>query len=386
MNRETELQLIDELLRIKAAKSFYLDEAVTRSPVDHYTSQTRFDLEREKIFRRRPLAVAHCSELDQPGAFLRRDIAGLPALITRDKSGQVHAFLNACRHRGMRLVEDESGCKQRFTCPYHAWTYANTGDLLAAPHFADGFSGLDKRELGLTRLPCDERFGLIWVTADRDGAIDIDAHIGDLSTELDALQLDDMIVAHQDVPEHAANWKILFEGGIEAYHFKVAHRSTIGPFFEDNLSSYRMFGSHMRSILMRSSMAKLDPARRDTWRLREHAQVLYSLFPTTSLLVQSDHISWIQSEPIAPGRTRMRLSTLVPRHEADKTEHWKRNHDITRQTLDEDFVIGERIQSTLLSGANEYMLFGRFEGGLDAFNRVIEQHLAASGPDAKAAA
>ncbi len=50
MDRDTELQLIDELLSIKAQKTFYLDEAVARSPVEHYTSQTRFDLERERIF------------------------------------------------------------------------------------------------------------------------------------------------------------------------------------------------------------------------------------------------------------------------------------------------------------------------------------------------
>ena len=122
MERETELQLIDELLGIKAQKTFFLDESVARSPVEHYTSQDRFDLERAKIFRKRPMIVAHVSELDQPGDFLRREVAGLPVLLTRDKAGQVNAFLNACRHRGTRLVDDESGCKHRFTCPYHAWT------------------------------------------------------------------------------------------------------------------------------------------------------------------------------------------------------------------------------------------------------------------------
>ena len=117
MDRVTELQLIDELLALKADGAFYLDEAVARSPVAHYTSSDRFDREREQIFRKQPLCVAHTSELANPGDFVRRDVAGLPALITRDKSGTVNAFLNACRHRGTRLVEDESGCKHRITCP-----------------------------------------------------------------------------------------------------------------------------------------------------------------------------------------------------------------------------------------------------------------------------
>ncbi len=375
MDRRTELQLIDELLALKNDGAFFLDEAVTRSPVAHYTSQERFARERDQIFRKRPLCVAHASELAGPGDFVRRDVAGLPALITRDKSGAVNAFLNACRHRGTRLVEDESGCKHRFTCPYHAWTYANNGDLIAAPHFDQGFTGLDKTDLGLARLPCQERFGFIWVGAAPDTPLELESFFDGLAQELDALRMDDMIVAHQDLLEHDANWKILVEGGIEAYHFKVAHRTTIGPHFEDNLSSYRMFGVHMRSILMRTSMARLAPDTRETWRLRDHAQVLYTLFPGTSLLVQSDHISWIQSEPIGPDKTRLRLSTLVPKPESNKTDHWELNHHITRTTLDEDFVIGERMQATLLSGANQNMLFGRFEGALDAFNQTVETHL-----------
>ena len=36
-----------------------------------------------------------------------------------------------------------------------------------------------------------------------------------------------------------ANWKLLVEGGLEAYHFKVAHRNTIGPYFSDNQSTTR---------------------------------------------------------------------------------------------------------------------------------------------------
>lgn len=384
MNRDTELQLIDELLDIKAAKSFYLDEAVTRNPVEHYLSEDRFQLERDRIFKQMPMVAAHSSEMASPGDFLRREVAGLPVLLARDKSGAVHAFLNACRHRGTRLVDDEKGCKHRFSCPYHAWTYANSGQLIAAPHFEQGFDGLEKADLGLIELLCEERFGFIWVSATGEGP-SLDDHLGEMAAELDALQIDDMVVVHQDAPVHKANWKILVEGGIEAYHFKVAHRSTIGPHFEDNLSSYRMLGAHMRSILMRTSMAKLSPETRDTWRLRDHAQVLYTLFPNTALLVQSDHIAWINQEALSAGETRVRMSTLVPKSEADRADHWQRNHDITRVTLDEDFAIGESIQSTLASGANQNMLFGRFEGALDAFNQVVEAYLQDPSPHAVAA-
>lgn len=375
MDRRTELELMDELLALKAKKSHFLDEAVSRNSVEHYQNEEHFLLERKHIFLKTPMITAHVSELAAPGDFLRREVAGRPILLTRDKSGQVNAFLNVCRHRGTRLVEDESGCKRRFSCPYHAWTYANTGELIAAPHFDEGFEGLDKSELGLKRLPCQERYGFIWVIAESDQSADFDTHFEEIGPDLEALAIDQMVVAHQDAPIHDANWKILVEGGIEAYHFKVAHRKTIGPHFEDNLSSYRLLGPHMRSILMRTSMAKLDPSSREKWRLRDHAQVLYTLFPNTALLVQQDHIAWINQEAISAGKTRVRLSTLVPKTDANKTEHWQRNHEITRTTLDEDFVIGESIQASLASGANDKLIFGRFEGALDAFNQIVQSRL-----------
>ena len=379
MDRAVELELVDELLSLKEGKGAYLDDAVGHNPVAHYTSEQRFSEEREHIFSVVPTAAAHVSEMPSPGDFLRREIAGQPVLLTRDKEGKANAFLNVCRHRGTRLVDAKKGCQHRFSCPYHAWPYSSVGDLIAAPHFKTGFTGHDKSTLGLKRLDCQERFGFVWVTLNPDASHPVEDHFRGLSADLDALQLDDLVIAHQDTHTRHANWKILVEGGIEAYHFKIAHRSTIGPHFEDNLSSYQRFGSHIRSILPRTSLSTLPKAEQGNWRLRDHAQILYTLFPSTQLLVQQDHVVWLTEEPVSPDQTRLRLSTLVPKHAADQGDHWAQNHHITLTTLDEDFVIGESIQSTLSSGANEDMLFGRFEGALNVFNQTIAAHLPTSG-------
>ena len=89
----------------------------------------------------------------------------------------------------------------------------------------------------------------------------------------------DYQVLHAEEQLRAVNWKILVEGGIEAYHFRVAHRNTIAPYFFDNLSTYRCFGPHMRSILAEKTLTDLAEQPVDSWRLRDHAQVLYSIFP-----------------------------------------------------------------------------------------------------------
>ena len=125
----------------------------------------------------------------------------------------------------------------------------------------------------------------------------------------------------------------------------------------------------------------------DNRSLRRAANLVYSVFPSAQLLVQEDHIVWIQALPLAPDRTRVRLATLVPAEvdpndpgaDAEAARHWRKNHEITARTLAEDFAIGESIQRGLSSGANDALRFGRFEGALDRFNRVVEEELAAAG-------
>lgn len=371
MNRQTELALLDELLDLCHQQGHYLDDAACENPALEYTSSERFIAEQEMIFRCLPSPLVHVSELDTPNSFIQRRLAGRPVLVTRDSDGGVHAFLNVCRHRGATLVKKGSGCKTRFTCPYHAWTYANTGELVSAPHFDAGFPDLEKHTLGLTALPCLERHGFIWVIAEPTAVTDIAEYLAAIDEDLASLALDHAIVAVETEQTRQANWKLLVEGGLEAYHFKVAHRDTIGPLFQNNLSSYQQLGNHFRSILPRTSLNNLPDIDRKQWRLRDVANVLYSLFPNNQLLVQQDHVVWISQEPTARNSTQLRLVTLAPKSRSGEAAYWRRNHTITETTLNEDFDLGEDLQMGLDSGATERMLFGRFEGALTRFNRQV---------------
>ena len=375
MERATELALIDELRDLDAAGEKFLDETVAASPVDRYTSAERFALERERLFARVPAIVATSAELDGPGAFLRVELAGRALLLTRDREGAVHAFANACRHRGARLVDDASGCRHRFSCPYHAWTYSNAGDLLAVPHEAAGFPGLDKATRGLRRYGCTERDGLIWVSLAGPDAPDVEHWLAGLAPDLAQYDLGSLAPFAVEDLDLAVNWKILVEGGIEAYHFKVAHRKTIAPLFLDNLSSYQSFGPHLRSVLPRTTLTELAPEARDGWDLRAHANLVYTVLGTTQFLVQEDHVVRIQLEPLAADRTRARLATLVPVDHPAPEHYWQRHHDFTLTTLREDFALGEGIQAGLAQ-AEEPLLFGRYEGALDAFNRAVDDCIA----------
>lgn len=378
MRRETEIELAGELLDLYERKSAFLDDAVSDSPVEHYFDAARFRQERDRIFMTAAQPVVHSSELPNPGSFLRRGFAGLPVLFTRDAEGIAHAFLNVCRHRGTRLVDEESGCKQRFSCPYHAWTWSNRGDLIGVPHEHQGFPNLNREDRRLRRLGCAEAHGWVWVWAQTEAAPDVDDTLDGLAADFAWFGASELTVLHSEEQVRSVNWKILVEGGLEAYHFRVTHRQTIAPYFHDNLSSYTCFGPHLRSILAKRSLTDLANQPAETWRLRDHAQVLYSIFPTNQLLVQSDHVAWIQQEPLSATSTRLRFNTLAPKDRIDSEAdlaHWRKNHKITMDTLTEDFDIGESIQAGLESGANERLTFGRFEGALAVFNTTVSERL-----------
>lgn len=371
MDRQTELALLDELIALREQQGHYLDEASHQNPATDYTDPKRFLAEQKAIFQRLPAPLVHTSELDGPNSFVQRTLAGRAVLVTRDKTGAVHAFLNVCRHRGATLVTESSGCKARFTCPYHAWTYANTGELLSAPHFDAGFDDLEPSILGLRALPFVERHGFIWVAIESSSPEQIVDYLAEIDGDLADLALDESVIAAQTYQSRQANWKILVEGGLEAYHFKVAHKNTIGPYFQNNLSSYQQLGVHFRSILPRNALSDLADVTRDQWQLRNVANILYSLFPNAHLLVQQDHVVWITQEPVSHNSTQLRLITLVPKNRFEETAYWQRNHAITETTLNEDFDLGEDIQRGLDSGATERVLFGRFEGALTRFNRQV---------------
>ena len=95
MDRATEIELLEELVGLRRARAFFVDDEIATSPVARYTSPERFSREREALFRVLPAVVAHSSELSVPDSFLTRDFAGLPLLLTRDGGGALHAFLKS---------------------------------------------------------------------------------------------------------------------------------------------------------------------------------------------------------------------------------------------------------------------------------------------------
>ncbi len=125
-----------------------------------------YDQEQERVFQRCWLFLGHESQLAKPRDFFTTYMGEESVIVVRDTNGQLRAFLNTCRHRGMRVCRADRGNTAAFTCSYHAWTYDTTGALIGVPKFEEAYYGeLDKSAWGLFPVAqVDTYKGLIFGT------------------------------------------------------------------------------------------------------------------------------------------------------------------------------------------------------------------------------
>ena len=389
MNRDIEISLIQQCHEHGKNRTTTASSTESQSDTIRYRSQERFTQEMKELFSRQPIPVLHNSEVSEVNQFRAVQTPMGNLIVSRDKSGQAHIFHNICRHRGATLVHDSESaqCNKLITCPYHAWSYIHAGKLHAVPGQNHCFPNLDKAENSLLEVPSIEKYGFIWACPDLANDYDketttwtkaqaeshLDGKLGSLVPELDWLKLNELSLFKRQTKVWSGNWKLFMEGGIETYHFTYAHKNTIGPAFMNNTAVIDVFDEHLR-VVMPTKMLKQEMAKpKDQQKLRHCAHIVYSIFPSNALLVQHEHIDWISFRPVTHDRTEISVTSLVPSATLDtQREHWQRNHEITTEVLNEDFVLGEGIQNSMSSDMLSNINYGRNEWALKKLNDLID--------------
>ncbi|TDZ44021.1 aromatic ring-hydroxylating oxygenase subunit alpha [Mycobacteroides franklinii] len=209
-----------------------------------YTDPSIFAEELEKIWYRTWVFVGHESEVSEPNDYVRKKLGPQDIIMARDRDGEIRLLLNRCAHRGNQVCDDYQGNSSTFRCPYHGWTFRNTGDLVGFPYFK-GY-GDRKLDLGLGTVPrVDSYGGFVFGSFAADGPSLIE-HLGAAAGEIDRLTRlspEGRVELTAGWLQHRthANWKLLAENETDGYHPQFVHGSifgvtgsTIAPLYSDS--------------------------------------------------------------------------------------------------------------------------------------------------------
>lgn len=194
-----------------------------------YYDERVFAAELERIWYRTWVYVGHESEIPAANDYVTKAIGPTPILMVRDRAGDIRLLLNKCPHRGNQLCAYQKGNRSSFTCPYHSWTFSNSGELMGFA-FPDGYDGLDRKAFGLGRVPRVASYrGFVFGSFAEDGP-SLEEHLGGAKASLDQL-LDNAPTGELDLRagflQHRtkANWKFMLENETDGYHPGFVHAS-----------------------------------------------------------------------------------------------------------------------------------------------------------------
>jgi carnitine monooxygenase subunit len=239
-------------------------------PGNYYWSPDIALRERELVFYRSWLLVGFTHDLKLPGSYFTTKLFDQPILVVRGKDDRLRAFYNVCKHRGHLLLEGK-GKALRIRCPFHAWTYDLTGQLVAAPN-AENVPDFDFAEFQLSEIRVEEVARMVFVNLDPDAKSFAETYPG-LATEFRETVpgFDDLVWVRQDRYDIKANWKAVFDG-LECYHCPYIHPGSMGSKNDRALPSFEStdFEFHARHII-RGNPEIIDSGRGEAFGIAPNA-------------------------------------------------------------------------------------------------------------------
>jgi Rieske 2Fe-2S family protein len=318
-------------------------QAATPLHHDFYCKQDAYQVDLDFIWYRDWLFAGHDCEVRNPGDYFTLQVGDYPVVVVRDRDGSLRAFHNSCRHRGSRIFSSERGSSPRLVCPYHQWTYALDGRLIAARDMGSDF---DRSKFGLKAVHCTSVGGYIWICLAKV-APDFEPIRQHLEPYFAPHQLHQTKVAFVSTTVEAANWKLVWENNRECYHCAANHPELIRTFSEDPAVT-GVNGAHDPNIVGRvahwesiglpsqfkisadgqyrtsrvpliegalaftmSGQAAVKRALSDQIAERDIGSLLLFHYPTTWNHIMGDHAISFRLLPLGPTQTQLTTKWLV---------------------------------------------------------------------------
>lgn len=364
----------EAIRRIPAEKDAVNVPLAATRPNAIFTGRERFDAEQANIFQKHAVPVALAAVLPEPGSVVAIEAYGKPLLVTRTRADEIKVFINACQHKGAKLVEDCAVHKQgRMVCPYHAWTYGLDGKLIGVAR-SDMFEGVMKDQRGLKELPSVVWGGVIYAQLN-GGPLDVSQLHDQIDADFTALGIHGGYVYGRKTFDLAANWKVVLEPFLEGYHVQRLHAASIGALFVDAPSVSDTFGVNIRQVSGRIGYepAMLDEdADMNVHKLVTHA---YTAFPNVVVVTSQYYTSVMILMPYGVDRTIVHyyMVTPGPATTPKAEEVFERSYDlIIKVFAGEDFRAAQISQEGLNAGVPESTVYCGLEENVIRYYEALE--------------
>ena len=299
-----------ELCRAPADEAFSLPPAC-------YSDEPLLNWEIDAIFRRKWIGAGRADRLAGPGDYETLEVAGTSVILLRDRKQRLRAFANVCRHRCAKLLTGSGSCRS-IRCPFHAWSYALDGSLIAAPKMEDA-KGFDKAGHGLVEFRAAEAHGFAFVCLDGQ-APDIESQLGNFADIHAPWPLKDLASTRRRHFQVACNWKAFLEVFNEYYHLPIVHPNSIAGVYdspEPGDVAEGAFASQYGDTEGTGGLLEADQAQAlpvmPGLGARAEAGVRYSwVYPNMTFAAGRDALWVYEANPLDAGHCAVTQTTCFP--------------------------------------------------------------------------
>jgi len=352
-----------------------------------YVNGRHFEWEMQGVFRSGWCGVGRVDRVAETGTYCAFELAGVPVLMVRDENGELRAFSNSCRHRGMKIAADGEGKCKTFMCPFHAWTYGLDGRLISCPRM-EGVDEFSKDDYGLVPIRCEIRQGFVFLNMDGNGP-DIDTWLGDFATLHAPWSLEDLVTSERSEFDVHCNWKAVLEVFNEYYHLSAVHSDTVAGSYAtpEPLDSVTgdyssQFGAHKenaRGGILEDDRESEFPVIETLSGATQNGTRYSWIFPSMTFAASCDAIWVLEAYPQSPALTRVAMSVCFPQQTtalADFAPRAAAYHRRMEAAMAEDVAILEQQQLGLSSPLAKPGPFApRLEASVHAFQFWLAERL-----------
>lgn len=387
---------LDALLDDLASYLGKPDETCFSLPPDAYLSQSLYDLEVKKIFETSWLCVGREEYVPNEGDYYSIDVMGEPVLIVRGTDGEIRALNAICRHRYMPVAEGKGNTK-RFTCPYHAWSYATDGRLVGAAHMEKS-QVFDKAKCGLPQYRLESWMGFLFVNLD-DNAAPLQPVMAPMAKAVANYRIGEQTEIFHYEEEWAGNWKLSAENSMEYYHHIALHITNVGiqcpargTYIPPLPASEQTF-THERCKIDERFLTgddhALNPKGDLTGLTDEELKTGYMVyvFPAFTMAMRAGTNNWLSFRPDGPEKTKVLGGYLMWKDVvAGEPDLGEERRELIEQVNREDALATTELAKVMRSRKAARGPLSHFEGTILQFYRYLARTLAADRGAVKRAA